>query len=130
MNKYAEIKSSMLEKKIWAVIGATNNPDKFGNKIYKRLKAEGYSVYPVNPIYEDIGGDKCYPDLTALPERPEVLNMVVSPKKGKEFVEEAAQLGIENIWLQPGTSDPEILALIKEKGLTAIQACVLETLGQ
>lgn len=124
------IKQSMLEKKIWAVIGANNDPDKFGNKIYKKLKSEGYTVYPANPMYDNVEGDKCYPDLASLPEKPEVLDMVVSPKRGKSFIEEAAKLGIKNIWLQPGTYDQELLALIKEKGLTAVQACILVALGE
>lgn len=124
-----DIKKSMLEKKVWAVIGANDNPHKFGNIIYKRLKSEGYRVYPVNPMYNEVEGDSCYPDLASLPEKPEVLDMVVSPKRGKAFIEEAALLGIENIWLQPGTYDSELLALIKDKNLTALQACVLVALG-
>ncbi len=125
-----DIKQSMLEKKIWAVIGANNDPDKFGNIIYKRLKSEGYTVYPVNPVYDSVEGDKCYPDLTSLPEKPEVLDMVVSPKRGKAFIEEAAKLGIKNIWLQPGTYDQELLKLIEEKQLAGLQACVLVALGE
>jgi predicted CoA-binding protein len=120
-----DIKESMLNKKIWAVGGANNDCDKFGNIIYMRLKCEGYIVYPVNPMYDNVEGDTCYPDLSSLPQKPEVLDMVVSPKRGKAFIEEAALLGIENIWLQPGTYDSELLALIKEKKLTPIQACVL-----
>jgi uncharacterized protein len=122
------IQESMLEKKIWAVIGANNDPDKFGNIIYKRLKSEGYTVYPVNPMYEEVEGDPCYPDLESLPQKPEVLDMVVSPKRGKAFIEEAANLGIKNIWLQPGTFDSELLTLIKEKQLVGLQACVLVAL--
>ncbi len=123
------VKETMLGKRVWAVIGANNDPNKFGNIIYKRLKCEDYRVYPVNPMYTEVEGDKCYPDLSSLPEKPEVLDMVVSPKRGKVFIEEAARLGIENIWLQPGTCDQELLALIREKGLTPLQACVLVELG-
>lgn len=130
MSENMDIKQSMLDKKIWAVIGANNDPDKFGNIIYKRLKSEGYTVYPVNPIYDTVDGDPCYPDLTSLPEVPEVLDMVVSPKRGKAFIEEAARLGIKNLWLQPGTYDQEILALITEKQLVGLQACVLVALGE
>jgi predicted CoA-binding protein len=43
--------ATMLEKKIWAVVGANNDPDKYGNIIYKKLKSRGYEVYPVNPKY-------------------------------------------------------------------------------
>jgi predicted CoA-binding protein len=125
MSIHDDIKQSMLKKKVWAVIGANNDSDKYGNIIYNTLKSEGYTVYPVNPMYETVEGDKCYPSLAALPEKPEVLDMVVSPKRGRAFIEEAAALGIQNIWLQPGTYDQELLQLIEEKQLTAIRACVL-----
>lgn len=118
----------MLNKKVWAVIGANTNPDKYGNMIYKKLKKFGYTVYPVNPNYEEIEGDKCYKDLSSLPEVPEVLDMVVSPKRGAEVIEEAAKVGVKNIWLQPGTYDNKIMDLIEEKGLNAVQACVLVAL--
>ena len=118
----------MLEKKVWAVIGANDNPDKYGNMIYKKLKARGYKVYPVSPNYEIIDGEPCYPNLKALPEKPDVLDMVVSPKRGLAVITEAAELGITDIWLQPGTFNNELLELIETKGLNAVQACVLVAL--
>jgi len=118
-------KETMLEKKVWAVIGATQNTEKFGYKIYKRLKERGYEVYPVNPVCETIDGDKCYKDLSSLPKVPEVINMVVAPARGKAYIEEAASLGIKYVWFQPGTYDKEILDLAKEKGMEILLDCVL-----
>ncbi|EGD48699.1 CoA-binding domain protein [Ruminiclostridium papyrosolvens DSM 2782] len=118
----------MLEKKVWAVVGANQNPEKYGNRIYKKLKSRGYEVYPVNPGYETVEGDKCYRDLSSLPQKPEVIDMVVSPKRGKTVIEEAAKLGIKNIWLQPGTYDDELLKRINELELDAVMACVLVAL--
>ena len=115
----------MLQLKKWAVIGANQNPEKFGNMIYNKLKKKGYTVYPVNPVYKEIEGDTCYASLGDLPEKPDVLNMVVSPKRTKLFLQEAFQLGIKNIWLQPGTFDDEVLALIGQYEMNAVQACVL-----
>ncbi|MDD2481966.1 MAG: CoA-binding protein, partial [Lutispora sp.] len=60
-------KETMLEKKIWAVVGVNQNPEKFGNKIYKRLKNQEYEVYPVNPVDETIDGDICYKNLSSIP---------------------------------------------------------------
>lgn len=119
------LEEKMLEKKIWAVIGANQDPEKYGNMIYKKLRNRGYEVYPVNPVYDTVEGDKCYKDLSSLPKIPEVLDMVVSPKRGKAFIEEAARLGIKYIWLQPGTYDDELMKLINDLGLEAVQACVL-----
>lgn len=123
------LEEMMLGKKVWAVVGANDNPDKYGNRIYKKLKSRGYKVYPVSPNYETIEGDRCYKDLSSLPEVPEVIDMVISPKRGKPVIEEAARLGIRNIWLQPGTYDDELLQMIKDHDLTGIQACVLVALG-
>jgi predicted CoA-binding protein len=122
------LEEMMLEKKVWAVVGANDNPEKYGNMIYRKLKANGYKVYPVNPIYETIEGDKCYKNLASLPDKPEVIDMVVSPKRGIPVINEAAELGIKKIWLQPGTYNDERMTLIQEKGLTAVQACVLVAL--
>lgn len=119
------VEEMMMGKKVWAVVGANNNPEKFGNRIYKRLKEKGYDAYPVNPNYTEVEGDKCYKDLSSIPQKPEVIAMVVSPKRGRAIIEEAATLGIKNIWLQPGTYDDEFIELINEKSLTAVKACVL-----
>lgn len=122
------LEEEMLKNKVWAVVGANQDPEKYGNMIYRKLKSRGYEVYAVNPIYDTVEGDVCYKDLTSLPKKPEVIDMVVSPKRGKPILEEAAKLGIQYIWLQPGTYDEEVLKLIDTLGLKAVQACVLVAL--
>lgn len=123
------LEEQMLEKKIWAVVGANQDPEKFGNMIYRRLKSKGYEVYAVNPMYDTVEGDQCYKNLSSLPKVPEVVDMVVSPKRGKPVLEEAARLGIRYIWLQPGTYDEDLLKQIAGLGLEAVQACVLVSTG-
>ncbi len=118
-------KITMLEKKVWTVVGANENPDKFGYKIYKRLKSVGYEVYPVNPMYEAIDGDICYKSLSELPKKPDVINMVVSPTIGMDYIKEAIEMEIRNIWFQPGTFSKEIYQIIKNKEIEAVQACIL-----
>lgn len=119
------LEADMLTQPVWAVVGANNDPAKYGNIIFKTLKSRGYRLYPVNPTCNTVEGEPCYKDLTSLPEKPGVINLVVSPQRGKAFIEEAATLGIDNIWLQPGTYDAELMALIKAKELNAVQSCVL-----
>ena len=119
------LEETMLEKKVWAVVGANRNPEKFGNRIYKRLKKKGYEVYAVNPGYDTVEGDPCYPSLSALPVVPDVLDFVIPPARGMTVVEEAAALGIRYLWLQPGTYDDALMARIAELGLEAVQGCVL-----
>ncbi len=122
------LEEMMLDRKVWAVVGANENPEKYGNMIYRKLRAKGYEVYPVNPNYETVEGDKCYKDLSSLPKKPDVIDMVVSPKRGIPVIKEAAELGIKNIWLQPGTHNEELMDLIDKNGLTAVKACVLVAL--
>ena len=119
------LEEEMLANKVWAVIGANQNPEKYGNMIYHKLKRKGYEVYAVNPRYGEIDGDVCYASLAGLPRRPEVINMVVAPEIGASFLREAAALGIRNVWFQPGTHDESTAALVQQLGLTAVYACVL-----
>lgn len=115
----------MLENKTWAVVGANTDPQKYGNMIYRKLKSKGYKVYAVNPVYKEIDGDKCYRNLSALPEKPDVVNLVVTPKRSLLYAIEAKALGINNLWFQPGTYDEIVLNKVDELELSAVQACVL-----
>lgn len=120
----------MLGESKWAVIGATQNANKFGNIIFKRLLRAGYEVYPVNPVYSEVEGAVCYASLKALPEVPTCLNIVVSPDKAIGFMDEAAALGIPYIWFQPGSFDEQTLSYAVSKGLKVVaHHCVLVELG-
>lgn len=120
----------MLENRIWAVVGATQNPSKFGNKIYKRLKSAGYEVYAVNPVYEEVEGDKCYPDLASLPKKPESVNVVVAPERALGVIEEIVGLGLKEIWFQPGAFDEEVISKCEQADLDIVyHHCVLVELN-
>lgn len=119
------LEKTMVEKKVWAVVGANQDPDKYGNIIYRRLKERGYEVYAVNPLYDSVEGERCYKDLASVPVLPEVIDMVVTPKRSKLYIEETARLGIKYVWFQPGTYDEETLELANKLGLETVKACVL-----
>ncbi|HIU64412.1 MAG TPA: CoA-binding protein [Candidatus Avacidaminococcus intestinavium] len=118
-----------LKKKVWAVVGANANKEKFGCKIYNRLKKEGYEVYPVNPGLEEIDGAKCYASLADLPVKPDVVDIVVPAKIGVETVKEAAEQSIKVVWLQPGADKQEVVKAAEEVGLEVIKDCVLVRLN-
>jgi len=127
-----DFKKEMLDKKVWAVIGATPDNSKFGYKIYKRLKNAGYAVYGVNPKYTDLDGDKIYTSISDLPEKPECIDMVVSPRVSEEFLDEIKENGIEYVWFQPGTFDNAVIEKAESLGLKIVYknyACVLIELG-
>lgn len=115
-----------VNERVWAVVGASTNPAKWGNRLYTALKASGYRVYPVNPRAVMIDGDRCYPSLAALPETPGVVNVVVPPAIGLTIAEEAAAAGIPRIWFQPGAESPENIARARALGLkTVAYTCAL-----
>ncbi|HDJ26423.1 MAG TPA: CoA-binding protein, partial [Candidatus Bathyarchaeota archaeon] len=65
---------------VFAVVGASRDPNKYGHRVFKDLLEAGYEVYPVNPKADEILGRKCYPDLRSLPKKPDVVVFVVPPK--------------------------------------------------
>lgn len=125
MDESGKIKA-MLGQKVWAVVGATDNPEKFGCKIYKLLKKAGYKVFPVNPGLQTVLGDPCYPTLAALPQKPDAVNFVVPPKAGEVVVGECAELGIGDVWLQPGANAETVVNAANRAGLNVIShSCIL-----
>jgi len=129
MDKIEKAKKEMLSKKIWAVIGATPDSKKFGYKIYKKLKDSGYTVYGINPNYDNLEGDKIYSSLKDLPEKPECVDMVVNPKVSKAVLMEVEELGIEYVWFQPGTFNKDVISVAEEKNLNIVyNDCVLVAL--
>lgn len=122
----SEQMTDMLKLKKWAVVGATDNTEKFGYKIFKCLQQAGYDVTPVNPGIDEVLGVKCYPSLNDMPVKPEAVDVVVAPKIGERIVEECAQLGIKNVWLQPGADAETVIQKAEQLSLNVIHhACVM-----
>lgn len=111
------MREEMLQKKLWVVAGVTPKKDRYGYKIWKKLKEHGYETYGVNPNYDNIEGEKIYPTLKDLPKKVDVLDMVVSPKIAIKTLEEAKEANIEYIWFQPGSYNDEVIEKAKELGL-------------
>lgn len=115
-----------LAMRTWAVVGATDNKEKFGYKIFKVMKDAGYTVYPVNPGVTEVLGVTCYPDIASLPEKPEAVDVVVPPKVGEQIMRDCAAAGIKNIWLQPGANAENVVKTGRELGLEVIDTgCVM-----
>ena len=119
------IREFMAQRK-FAVVGATDNPEKYGNQIVKDLKKRGYTVFPVNPHLAEVEGLPCYPDLAAVPEKVDVVDFVVPPPATERTLEECLRLGLDRIWLQPGSESEAALAFCREHGLKVVHdVCVM-----
>lgn len=125
--------NSLIEKyvdePIWAVVGASNDKAKYGNRIYLKLREAGYTVYPVNRREQLIEGDTAYSSLTDLPEPPAVVNMVVPPPEAPLVVENAKAAGAQAIWFQPGAESTSAAKWAHDHGLDVIEACILVQLA-
>ncbi len=121
-----EIIHEAVNKKVWAIIGATENTEKFGNRIYRNLKQAGYEVYGVNPNAETVDGDPVYPSLGDLPVKPDVVDVVVPSWVGRGVADDAAREGIQIFWLQPGAESKELIDYATSLGLDVIHdACAM-----
>lgn len=109
-----------------AIVGANNNPSKYGNVIYRDLKRKGYKLFPVNPSSPEIEGDKAYVNLGELPEIPTIVNFVTPPAATKKVLEECIKLGLKNVWLQPGSESPEVMEFIIKNDFNYLaNACIM-----
>jgi len=114
------------KKNVFAVVGVSKEPEKYGNKVYFDLKHAGYTVYPVNPNANKVSGDRCYPRLKNLPKLPDVVDIVVPPKITEETVKECKDLGIGKVWMQPGSESEEAIRFCKENSIKVLYGmCVM-----
>ncbi len=122
-----EIIEELLDRRnVIAVVGASQNPEKYGHKVYRNLKEAGYRVYPVNPNATEVLGDRCYADLRSLPVKPDVVNLVVQPKVTEEIVKTCKALAINTVWMQPGSESEEAVRFCKANGIKVVYgACIM-----
>ncbi len=118
-----------VEEPVWAVVGASNDRAKYGNRIYRKLKSAGYLVYPVNRREHTIEGNAAYATLLDLPEPPAVVNMVVPPQEAPSVVQQAKKVGAQAVWFQPGAESPDAIHWAREHGLDVIESCILVQLA-
>ncbi|MGQ0847527.1 MAG: CoA-binding protein [Actinomycetota bacterium] len=100
-----------------AVVGATDNLEKYGSIIYRDLKARGYRVWAVNPGRETVDDDPCYSSLHELPDKPVIIDFVVPASVGIGVARTAVRLGYGNIWLQPGAESLELIEYLEASGV-------------
>lgn len=123
---------SFLREGPWAVAGASTDRAKYGNKILRCYMQNGREpLYPLNPRAQEVEGLACYPDLGSLPEVPRAVSLITPPSITEVVVEEALELGIEHLWMQPGAESEEAIERAREHGASVIAggACLLVVLG-
>ncbi len=116
----------------WAVVGASTDREKYGNKVLRCYVQNGKTpVYPINPKADEVEGLAACADLDSLPEPVRGISIITPPKVTEAVVEKAAELGIRHLWMQPGAESEAAVARCEELGLSVIAGgpCLLVVLG-
>ena len=113
-----------------AVIGASSDRRKFGNKALRAFAQRGYTVYPINPHEKEIEGHPVYASVLDVPGPIDMATVYVQPEVGVRIMEDLAAKQVGEIWLNPGADGPEVVERAAELGLRTIQACSIIGIGE
>lgn len=125
------VQDFLSQKKI-AVIGVSDKRDTGCNLNYRKFKENGYTVFAVNPRITTFEGDPCYPDLKSLPEKPDGVFILASPKVTEQIVQQCVDLGVKRVWMhcmmgtKPGLAQgmtsvsQDAVDMCKANGITVI----------
>ena len=112
-----------------AIIGASNDRRKFGNKAVRAFMQQGYEVFPVNPKEKVIEGLPVFPSIAEVPVRPQMISVYLPPEILLRELPAIAAKGCDELWLNPGTESDAVLAECERLGLNVIQACSIVGVG-
>jgi uncharacterized protein len=116
--------------KVVAVIGASSDRTRFGNKAVRAFARQGYTVVPIHPREQEVEGFKAYRSVLDVPGPIDMATMYLAPAVGMKVIEEVAQKGIREVWLNPGADSPELAERSRALGLRTIVACSILGVGE
>ena len=122
---------SFLAEGPYAVVGASTDRDKYGNKVLRCYQQHGREAHPINPKAPEVEGLKAYASLAAVPAKLKGVSIITPPAVTAQVVREAAALGIPRVWMQPGAESPEAVKTAEDLGVEVIAGgpCLLVVLG-
>jgi predicted CoA-binding protein len=112
-----------------AIIGASRNRRKYGNKALRAFRQQGYTVVPINPHEVEIEGERAYPDVMAYPGPIDEATVYVHEEAGLRVMTDLAAKGVGRVWLNPGADAPAVVARAREVGLEPVVACSIMAMG-
>jgi len=116
----------------WAVVGASTNREKYGNKVLRcYLQNDKAPLFAVNPRDAEVEGVPAFQSLADLPEIPRAISIITPPSVTDVVVAGALELGVEHFWMQPGAESEEAVGAIEDAGKSVIAGgpCLLVVLG-
>ena len=113
-----------------AIVGASNDRHKFGNKALRAFQAEGHTVIPINPPETHVEGVKAYPSVLDVPGPIDMATVYVQPEIATALLAEFERKQIPEIWINPGAEDDGLMAEASRRGLNVIYACSIVGIGR
>ncbi len=113
-----------------AVIGASGNRQKFGNKALRAFEHRGYTVIAINPNETQVEGHTTYPTVLDYPGAIDMATVYVPADTGVRVMEDLKQKGVPEVWLNPGADEPPVVQRARQLGLHVIQACSIVGIGE
>ena|ERR1043166_7676018 len=116
--------------KVVAVIGASSNRQKFGNRAVRAYREQGYTVIPINPHETSVEGLRAYPSVLDVPGPVDMASFYVPPDVGEQIIEDVATKGIAEVWLNPGAESDALIARARALNIQPIVACSIVAIGR
>jgi predicted CoA-binding protein len=113
-----------------AVVGASSQRSKFGNKALRAFQAQGYRVIPINPNEPSVEGIPTYASVLDVPEAIDMATVYVQPDVTLRLLDEFQRKGIGEIWVNPGAEDDDVMADARRRGMNVIFACSIVGIGR
>ena len=113
-----------------AVVGASSDRSKFGNKALRAFQAEGHTVIPINPNERTVEGMQTYASVLDVPGPIDMATVYVQPEVGVRLLREFEEKAIPEIWINPGAESDELVAEARRRKLNIIQACSIVAIGR
>ncbi|AMV36207.1 CoA-binding protein [Planctomyces sp. SH-PL62] len=114
-----------------AIVGASSDRSKFGNKAVRAFVAQGWEVFPINPTLDSIEGVPAYRDLASIPgDHLDRVSFYVPPQVGIRILDQIRDKQVDEVWINPGAESPELLKRAEELGIETIQACSILDVGE
>lgn len=116
--------------KVVAVIGASNDRRKFGNRALRAYRQQGHTVVPINPHEPEIEGLKAYASILDVPGPVDMASLYVPPVVGEQVIADVAAKAVREVWLNPGAESDELIRRARALGIEPIVACSIVAIGQ
>ncbi len=114
------VDEQLQNSKTIAVVGLSGDPDRISFRVTRYMQEQGYRIIPVNPMVQEVLGEKSYPDLKSVPESIDMVNIFRRSELVPPVVDQAIEVGVKYIWMQDGVINPESAAKAEAAGIPVI----------